>query len=396
MFRQYLFVFSTFFLSIHSRAATSDWEQAKQELHTALQFVHNSNLYFQPSAEVTDQKLAVAVQYQWLELFEGYAVAVPLSISSGHYADQSGLNSTDHRLAPALKLFLSDAVDFTVQSQWQRELSRAGFGKAEFLDPALQSLTDEQKLLAFSLQLGRSPDKQQLTLSAGRDLRQQTIEQQPQSQQLLAAAHRALFSAEELFTSQQGNFVSANYGHRLNENTSLLAQAEIRREQQGAVPSELYQLGAGWSTHYAGSQQFQLVAGQFRRDTAGQQSNGYYWQANNLWQISRQWQLDLVTSRNSVLSYATASVSQLETRTGVTLGYQLNDAHHIGLSSSHNKVRLDEQQLQKTRLELALCWQWQLGSNWQQQLQLQGTRVAQAAVPDKSASELFWQVSRLW
>ncbi|WP_333797995.1 hypothetical protein [Rheinheimera sp.] len=390
MFRQYLFVFSTLFLSIHSKAATSDWEQAKHELHTALQFVHNSNLYFQPSVVVADEKLVASVQYHWLELFEGYAVAVPLSISSSHYADQSGLSSTDHRLAPAVKLFLSDAVDITVQSQWQRELARAGFGKGEFLDPAAQSLTDEHKSLELSLQLGRSPDKQQLTLSAGRDLRQQTIQQQPESQLLFTEAHAALF------TSQQGNFVSANYGHRLNENSSLLAQAAIRREQQGVVPSELYQLGAGWSTHYAGSQQFQFVAGQFRRDTAGQQSNGYYWQANNLWQISRQWQLDLVTSRNSVLSYATASVSQLETRTGVTLGYQWNDAHQIALSSSHNKARLDEQQLQKTRLELALRWQWQLGSNWQQQLQLQGARLAQPAMPDKTATELFWQVSRLW
>lgn len=389
MFRQYLFVFSTLFLSMNTRAATSDWEQAKNELRTALQFVHNSNLYFQQSPVVSDQKVAASVQYHWLGLFEGYALAVPASISSGRYAEESALNSTDHQIAPALKLFLSEAADFTVQTSWQRELLRAGFGKAEFLEPDAQSLTDEHKLLQFALQLGRSPDKQQLTLSAGRDLRQQTIQQQ-QNPQLPFTEPGA-----ELLTEQQGSFARVHYGQRLNENTSLLLQSEMRHEQQGTIPSKLYQLGAGWSSHYAGSQQFQLVVGHFRRDTALLQSNGYYWQANNLWQISRQWQLVLSSSRNSVLSYATGSVSQLETRSALTLGYQWNDAHVTSLTASHGKARLDEQQLQKTRLELALNWQWQLSSNWQQQLQLQQARVEQSG-QDKTATELFWQVSRLW
>lgn len=381
MFRCYLFVFSTLFLSFHSSAATSDWERAKHELRTSVQFVHNSNLYFQQSAQVADQKAAASLHYDWLGLFEGYAVALPASVTSGRYADHSVLNSTDHRLAPALKFFLSDAIDFTVQTQWQRELFRAGFGQAEFLEPAQQSLTDEHKLLQFSLQLGQAPDKQQLTLSAGRDLRQQQIGQQLQS---------------SLFTAQQGNFVSANYGHQLNENTSLLVQAELRREQQGVVPSELYQLGVGWSNRYAGSQQFQLIAGQFRRDTAEQTLSGSYWQANNLWQITRQWQLTLSTSRKSVLSYATSSISQLETRAEASLGYQWNDIHQTALTTSHSKVKLDEQLIQKKRFELTFSWQWQLGNNWQQQLQLQGARLQQQAELDRTATELFWQVSRLW
>ncbi len=377
MFRQYLFVFSTLFLSIHCVAANNDWEQAKHQLRTSVEFVHNSNLYFQPAPAVADEKAAAMLQYNWLGLFEGYGLALPVSIKSGRYADESVLNSTDYQLSPALKLFLSDAADLTVQSHWQRELLLAGSGKAEFLDVSQKSLTDEQKLLQLSLQLGRAPDKQNLKLSVGRMLN----EQHSQTQQL---------------TAQQANFLKTDYGHRLNENTSLLLNAEMRREQQDQTPSELQQLGAGWSSRVGGSQQFQLIAGRFWRNTAQQQSSGSYWQVQNLSKLSQQWQLELLTSRNSVLSYATDSVSQLDTRHSASLAYQWNDAHQISLILARNLAKLDQQQLQRRRLELAFDWHWQLSTSWQQQLKLQRAKIEQRPEADKVATEVFWQVSRLW
>lgn len=377
MFRQCLFVFSTYFLLFGSVTAAGEWDRAKNNIRTSLEVIHNSNLYNQADTRLTDQSAAAVLQYDWLGLFEGYGLALPVSIKSRHYNEYSALNANDYQLAPALKFFLADAIDLTLHTRWQRELLLAGSGNAEFLSAEQQSLIAEQKLLQLSLQLGREPDKQNLVLHLGRDLN----DQQSQGQAI-----------NEL----ESDFIKTDYSHRLNENTALLVNAEARREQQWQTASDMQQLGAGWSSHWGGSQLFRLVVGQFWRDTESQRSNGSFWQAENLWQLSQQWQLQLLSSRNSVLSYATESVSQLDTLYRAMLTYQWSDAHHFALTAGRRLSALDQQQLQRRRLELALNWQWQLSKEWQQQLRLQRASQRDTELTQKVRTELFWQVSWLW
>ncbi len=377
MFRQYLFVFSAYLLLCGSEVTAGEWDEAKHNIRTSLEVVHNSNLYNQADSKTTDQSAAAVLQYDWLGLFEGYGLALPATIKSRHYHEYSALNATDYQFAPALKIFLSDTVDVTLHTRVQRELLLAGSGKAEFLPAEQQSLTAEQKLLQLSLQLGREPDKQNLVVHLGRDLNDQQ-------------------SQGEMITELEANFIKADYGHRLNENTSLLLNAQVRREHQWQTASELQQLGAGWSSHWGGSQLFRLVLGQFWRDTGAENSSGSFWQVENLWQVSEQWQLQLLSSRNSVLSYATDSVSQLDTLYSANLGYLWTDAHSFALTAGRRLSALDQQQLQRRRLELALDWQWQLSSAWQQQLKLQRSVQRDNGAAQKVRTEVFWQVSCLW
>jgi hypothetical protein len=377
MFRQYLFVFSTYFLLCSGAVAASEWDQAKHNIRTSLEVVHNSNLYNQADIKSNDQSAAAVLQYDWLGLFEGYGLALPATIKSRHYLEYSALNASDYQFAPALKMFLSDAIDLTLHTQWQRELLLAGSGNAEFLPAELQSLTAEQKLFQLSLQLGREPDKQNLVLHLGRDLNDHE-------------------SQGQMITELEADFIKADYGHRLNENTSLLLHAEARREHQWQTASELQQLGAGWSSHWGGSQLFRLVLGQFWRDTETENSSGSFWQAENLWQLSQQWQLQFISHRNSVLSYATDSVSQLDTLYSAKLGYLWTDAHSFALIAGRRLSAFEQQQLQRRRLELALDWQWQLSSAWQQQLRLQRSTQRDNGAAQKVRTEVFWQVSWLW
>ena len=377
MFRQYLFVFSAYFLLCGSEVTAGEWDEAKHNIRTSLEVVHNSNLYNQADIKTTDQSAAAVLQYDWLGLFEGYGLALPATIKSRHYHEYASLNATDYQFAPALKMFLSDTVDVTLNTRLQRELLLAGSGNAEFLPAEQQSLTAEQKLLQLSLQLGREPDKQNLQVHLGRDLNDQE-------------------SQGQLITELEADFIKADYGHRVNENTLLLLSAQARREHQWQAASELQQLGAGWSSRWGGSQLFRLVLGQFWRDTGAVNSSGSFWQAENLWQLSEQWQLQLLSSRNSVLSYATDSVSQLDTLYNANLGYLWSDAHSFALTAGQRLSALDQQQLQRRRLELALDWQWQLSSAWQQQLMLQRSAQRDNGAAKKVRTEVLWQVSWLW
>lgn len=377
MFRQYLFVFSMFFLMCGSKVAASEWDQAKHDIRTSFAVVHNSNLYNQADGPLTDQSTTAAIQYNWLGLFEGYGVALPATVKSSHFLEYSALNATDYQVAPALKVFLADAADVTIQTNLQRELLVAGSGNAEFLSPEQQSLIAEQKLLQLSVQLGLEPDKQNLALHLGRELNDQ-------------------HSQGQVLNALEANFIKADYGHRLNENTRLLLSSELRHEQQWQTKSDLQQIGAGWSSRWGGSQLIKFVVGQFWRDTATERSNGSFWHAENLWQLSQQWQLQLQSSRNSVLSYANDSVSQLDTLYGATLGFQWNDAHRFALITGRRLSVLDQQLLERRRLELALDWQWQLSREWQQQLRLQRASQRDNNAAQKVRTELFWQVSWLW
>ena len=386
MFRPYLFAFSALFLGVSSELAASDWTKAKNEFRTAVGLNQTNNLWIAAEQKQSAQHLELGLQYDWLSLYEGFGVYLPLSITSRHYREHSELNDQDYQFAPAVKFFLAEAADVTVESQLQRQQLIAGIGSAEFLDPSSEtSARSEQKRLALALQLGRQPDRQNLALRLGTERNQ------------LQSEHSAAFSEQNVLINQlDSDFLRLDYGHRVSENTSMLANVEMRQEQQRDVESDIQQLGAGFLQQWSGAQQLRIVVGYFQRESDAQKNSGTFWQIENAWQLSESWQFLLRSERLSVLSYATDSLSQQDTTYQAQLHYAISDPHGLKLQVGRRTSQLDEQLLHRKRQELTLGWDWQISQDWQSQLSLNHYRRVDNAETARSRHEIFWQLSWLW
>lgn len=386
MFRPYIFALSALFLGVSSELAASDWTKAKNEFKTTLGVNQTNNLFNTADTTVSAQHLQLGLQYDWLSLYEGFGVYLPAKITSRHYREQSELNDQDYLIAPELKLFLAEAADLTFESRFQRQQLIAGTGSAEFLDPTLQSAArSDQKRFALALQLGRQPDRQNLALRLGTE-----------RSRLRSDVPAAAAQLDPLLNQLDSDFLQLDYGHRISENTSILANAQIRKEQQLQTDTDLQQVGGGFLQQWSGSQQLRVLGGYFQRDSLGIKNSGTFWQVENLWQLSDAWQLLLSSHRLSVLSYASNSISQLDTTYQAQLSYVFSDPHRFTLLAGRRLSRLDEQQLQRKRLEFSFGWDWQLAQDWQSQLSLAHFRQEDSTDPTRNRNEIFWQLSWLW
>jgi len=386
MFRPYVFAFSTFLLGLGCEASASDWTKTKNDIITAIGIHQTNNLYHVADATESSQHLQLGLQYDWLGLYEGFGIALPAKITSRHYREQTVLNDQDYVFSPALKLFLTEAADVTFETQWQRQQLLAGSGSAEFLDPAeQQAARDDLKRFALALQLGRQPDRQNLALRVGteRHRLQTLISSLPQLQ-------------HGLINELDSDFLQLDYGHRISENTSVLANAHLRKEQQLQIESDLQQIGAGVMQQWSGAQQLRVLAGYFQRDSQGLKNSGSFWQVENLWQLSQAWQLVLSSHRLSVLSYATNSVSQLDTTHQIKLGYVWSEPHVLTLQAGQRNSRLDGDALHRKRFEYSLGWDWQLHQYFASQLFVTRFEQQDNAGPERNRHEIFWQLNWLW
>lgn len=386
MFRPYIFALSALFLGISSGLAASDWTNAKNEFRTAIGVNQTNNLFNTADTTESAQHLQLGLQYDWLSLYEGFGVYLPAKITSRHYREHSELNDQDYLVAPELKLFLAEAVDLTFESRFQRQQLIAGTGSAEFLDPTFQSAArSDQKRFALALQLGRQPDRQNLALRLGTE-----------RSRLRSDVSVAVPLLDPLLNQLDSDFLRLDYGHRISENTSILTNAELRKEQQLLIDSDLRQVGGGFLQQWSGSQQLRVLGGYFQRDTLGVKNSGTFWQVENLWQLSDAWQLLLSSNRLSVLSYATNSISQLDTTYQVQLSYVFSDPHRFTLQAGRRSSLLDKQLLERKRLELSFGWDWQLAQDWQSQLSFAQFRQEDTADLTSNRHEIFWQLSWLW
>jgi hypothetical protein len=386
MFRPYIFALSTLFFGVCSDTAASDWTKEKSDFQTFVSVNQTNNLYNNADATESAQYISMGLQYDWLSLYEGFGLYLPIKITSRHYREYSKLNGQDYLIAPELKLFLAEAADLTFETRFQRQKLIEGIGSAEFLDSASQSpVRNEQKRFVLALQLGRQPDRQNLSLRVGT------------ARNLLQSDVTPIFQQDNRLINQlDSDFLQLDYGHKISENTSILANAEMRKEQQLLVDTDLQQVGAGFLQQWSGSQQLRVLGGYFRRDSQNIKNSGTFWQIENLWQLSDSWQLLLSSHRLSVLSYATNSVSQLDTTYQAQLNYQFNDQHLIKLQAGRRASRLEEQLLYRKRLEFTLGWDWQLTQDWQSQLSLANFRQKDSVDQTRNRNEIFWQLSWLW
>lgn len=386
MFRPYIFALSALFLGVSSELAASDWTKAKNEFTTAVGVSQTNNLFNTADTTESAQYLSLGLQYEWLSLYEGFGIYLPAKIISRHYREHSDLNDQDFQMAPQLKLFLAEAVDLTVESQFQRQQLIAGTGNAEFLDPVSQAVArSDQKSFVLAVQFGRQPDRQNLALRMGTARNRLQSDENPAFQQ-----------AHQLLNQLDSDFLQLDYGHRISENTSILANAEMRREQQLQVETDLQQIGAGFLQQWGGSQHLRVLGGYFQRDSLGVKNSGSFWQVENSWQLSDSWQLLLSSHRLSVLSYATKSVSQLDTTYQAQLGYAFSEPHLFKLLAGRRASRLDEQLLLRKRLEFTFGWDWKLTQQWQSQLSLLHFRQEDSTDATYNRNEISWQLSWLW
>lgn len=380
MNRSYFAGFVPLFLFTSAQSFAADWDRAHNDVGIFFGVQTNNNLFNTANQHQTDQRLSTGVRWDWLGLFEGYGLQLPLHITRQHYRDTTDLAETLYQVRPELRLFLTPQTDLSLQAILQKDQRLAGDDVAEFLSPADKALLSEQKGLKASFSFGRAPDTQNLRLTLGTDQRQQKVR-------------------DQLYSQLDGDVAEAQYSHKLNENIALVLDIARRQEQQNQLSTNLNQYGGGVAVQWTGQQFFRLTAGRFARSYAANQLSkvtGSYWLLDNVWQFDQRWQLQLQSGRNSVLSYASASVSQLDTRHAANLRWQYDQSHQFSAGFSQLTSELDQGDYRRTRAAANVSWHWQWAQQWQSVLQLSQVRQRQQQQPVRNRLELLAEVSWSW
>lgn len=380
MNRSYLIRCIPLFLFNPSLGIAADWEQAQNQGATFLAVQHNNNLFNTATDQISDQAVRAGIQWDWLELFEGFGVHLPIVLQRQQYNDAEGLDISLYQLQPQVRFFLSEQTDLAVKAVLQKDQILAGDAAAEFIAVSDQALVAKQSGVETVLSFGRAPDIQNLQLTLGTDRRQQQIQ-------------------EQLFSRLDGDYAGAHYSHKLNESVALVAQLSRRQEQQNQLETDLNQYGAGVAVQWTGQQFFHFTAGRFSRsyaDTNLNDTKGTFWQLNNLWQLDSRWQLELSSGRSSVLSYADQSVSQLDTQHQASLHWQYDQSHRLSLVAGRLTSALDQSDYRRDRRSFGGRWHWQWAQQWQSLLQLSQVRQQQNQQPERKRLELGAEVRWSW
>lgn len=380
MNRSYLIGFIPLFVVTSAQISAADWEQAHHEVSTVAGMQSSNNLFNTAAMHIQDQRLYAGLNWDWLGLFEGFGAQVPLQVQRRQYLDNTTLDATVYQFQPELRLFLTPQTDLSVQATLNKQQFLAGDDAAEFLSPEAGALNETHQGVQTALSFGRSPDTQNLQVKIATEQRRQKVQDQRYSQ-------------------LDSDMAAINYSHKLNENIALVLDAVRRQEQQNQRPSDLNQYGAGVAVQWTGQQYFRLTGGRFVRSFAGQQlddATGSYWQLNNLWQLDSRWQLELQSGRRSVLSYASQSISQLDTEHLAAMRWQYDQAHQFVAQLSRLVSRLDQSNYSRTRDAISASWQWQWAQQWRSFLEVSQVQQSREQQPDRNRLELTAQVSWAW
>ncbi len=380
MNRSYLVGFAPLFLIASAQSVAADWDQAYNDLSASVGVQSNNNLFNTANERQSDQIGTAGIRWDWLSLFEGYGLQLPLQISRQQYRDSSDLAQTLYQLQPELRLFLTQQTDLSLQATLRKDQHVAGDSAAEFLSAAERALIAKQTGAQAALSFGRAPDIQNLRVTLGTDRRQQDVR-------------------DQRYSTLDSDFAEAQYSHKLNENVALVFDVARRQEQQNQLNTDLNQYGGGLAVQWTGQQFFRLTGGRFSRSyEAGQLAKvtGSYWKLENVWQFDERWQLQLQSGRNSVLSYATSSVSQLDTRHAASVRWQFDQSHQFNAELSQLISRLDQGEYRRTRDAVSAGWRWQWAQQWQSLVQISQVRQRQQQQPDRNRLELMAEVSWSW
>lgn len=380
----YLTAFITLFSTVSTQISAAEWERAHHEFSAFTGIQHNNNLFNTSAAQQQDQQLQAGLQWDWLGLYEGYGVQLPVLLRHQQWREQAGLDQTLYQAAPELRLFLNPQTDLSLRALLNKDQVLAGDGIAEFIPAAEQALVSEQQALFSTLSFGRAPDVQNVQLTVGADRQTQDV-------------------ATRQYSKLEAVMAAARYSHKINENVALVLDAERRQEEQNQRQTDLNQYGAGVSVQWTGQQHFRLTAGRFQRSFKSQvlqqaaaDLSGSYWQLSNLWQLDDRWQLQLTSGRRSALSYSALSISQLETSHQAQLGWQATASHRLTAAMTRQRSELDQNGATRSRTAASLKADWHISQHWHTQLQL--SRVSQQHDEDQKPhrTEVSAEVRWLW
>lgn len=375
----YLSCYVTLSLLLPLAVSAADWEQSQNQLVLATDLHSNSNVFNTATGQTAARSAELGLQWDWLQLYEGYGVALPLSVKRRSYQTQQIEDVTLYEAAPELRFFLSEMTDVSVSALSSRQQFVRGDEDAEFLANDEPSLQVDSRRAQLALQIGRAPDTQNLRVNLSRSA---------QDQQSYRRDLQALDSdAAEL-----------RYSHKLNENVAVVLDYALRQEEQNNRATDLNQLGAGLALAWTGNQQLQLIAGRFSRKFAGEseRATGNYWQLQNNWQLNQQWLLQVSSGRQSVLSIAQDSVSQLDTRHQLQLLWQPLQQHQLNFGLKRLRSVLDQRDYQRTRSSVLVGWLWQAASQWQVAVNAERVMQTRAQQIDSNRHELTLGVRWTW
>ncbi|WP_031568390.1 hypothetical protein [Rheinheimera texasensis] len=380
MNRSYLTGFIPLFIVTSAQISAADWEQAHHEVSTVAGVQSSNNLFNTAVQQLQDQHLYAGLNWDWLGLFEGFGVQWPLQVRRRQYLDQTNLNATLYQLQPELRLFLTPQTDLALQATLNKQQFLAGDDAAEFLSPEAGALDETQQGMQAALSFGRAPDTQNLQVKLATEQRRQKVQ-------------------DHLYSQLDSDLAELNYSHKWNENVALVLDIARRQEQQNQRDSDVNQYGAGIAVQWTGQQYFRLTGGRFVRSFAGQQlddATGSYWQLNNLWQLDSRWQLELQSGRRSVLSYASQSISQLDTEHLAAVRWQYDQSHQFAAQVNRLVSRLDQSNYRRTRDAIGASWQWQWAQQWRSVLQVSQVQQSREQQPDRNRLEVAAEVSWAW
>lgn len=380
MNRSYLARFVPLFIVTSTPAIAADWDKAHNNVVAFFGMQSNNNVFNTAEQRQADVRQTAGVGWDWLGLFEGYGVQLPVQVSRQNYRDTADLAETLYKLQPQMRFFLSAQTDLAIQATLEKDQILAGDGAAEFLQSTDKAFLAEHSGLEATVQFGRAPDTQNLRLTVGTDQRQQRIR-------------------DKIYSELDSDSAQGQYSHKLNENIALIVDVASKQENQNRIDSSLLQYGAGISVQWTGQQFFRLTGGRYDRrypSTVLSSVSGSFWQLDNLWQFDERWQLQVQSGRSSVLSYATTSISQLDTHHLLSLRWQYDQSHQFGAEISRLISNLDQDKYYRTRSAVGANWRWQWAQQWHSVLQLSQVRQSQHLQADRNRLELAAEVTWSW
>ena len=339
-------------------AIAQQWEQARSEGHATFSYQAIDNLYLSAAPTLSTHAWHAGVHYDWMDLFEGYALALPVSFERQQFNAESSLNHSDWQVSPAAHLFLDEALELTVRSTLAERSALPGAEANGFYQAEQRLVTRRDRNFELELQIGRAPERHHLQILAGQDHQRQSAENMPQLQ-------------------IESRKAGLEYALRWNEQSQLLASYQVQWQQRNDVKSDLQEFGFGVASRWGQRQTFKLLAGLSRRDQQGaNDQQGHFWHLTNETELSDDWRFDLTSSRHSVISSSASALTQLQTAYAAGVRYRLTDDHQLSVAYQNTLMTLEGQQQQRRFQNWQLAWDWRYSTQWQLHSQWSSQQLA--------------------
>lgn len=314
------------------------WDKEINEFKTSFSLEQSNNLYHQASNQINDTAGHLSANYKLLKLFEGFGISFPVTLSQKSYLEQSQLNAFSYSVSPNIHFFISDKTSVDVMFNKSKSEVLPGQEGAEFVNSDTSLIVLNTDSANLNLNLGRDHNSQFLDMSISYNQNTQKVK-------------------DAQLNTHETVGLSSTYGHRISEDTYLLANAKMSQSKRSLSTTDLKELGFGFKTSIGGSHKLNLIAGLYKRK-GDEQSDGHFWVASDIWHISEQNQINISTSQRSQVSLSNDTLTQLNTDYQLNWSYKLSKTHLLSLSLKKNKQKFEQTFRKYNKDLISLSWTW--------------------------------------